>query len=369
MFSRRPGNRFNRGRIPVGGAAAGGGGPSVLTSAIIAADGYTIDLTYDATPPSDGNFELTGTPEFVVGSSVAGFVRTLRVSGSILDTETVTIDSDTLTAQATTNSSTEPGADYTTGLLVSLDMRTGVTHTGDGTQVTAIADQSGNGYDFGPIDSGVGGVYEDAHIPFYGAPALRHGSAIGTQQSTAAGLVAALAGTGKPFTCVAILSMNTNIASLHQLLSYGLKNNATNHYVSSALVGAVSQVRTQGAGINVTRAHNNADEWQQGGDYPIMVAVTYTGNATVAIQTARGQSLTLDNSSFVMTAPLSVNTVALNARLAATAYALGGVHYLGKWRLYNAALTATQLRQVGRAMAAGYKTWGFGCSPARALAA
>ena len=106
MGARRPLFRFGR-RIGMWlrrRVAAGGGGPSVLVSAIVIANG-DIELTYSDTPPSDANFTLGGTPVLVDGTSDAGNVRTLSVDSPILATETVTVSSDTLTAEATTNNS------------------------------------------------------------------------------------------------------------------------------------------------------------------------------------------------------------------------------------------------------------------------
>lgn len=82
------------------------GNVSILLSAVISSNGLTIDLTYSGSLPTDDNFVLTGTPVLVENVSDVGSVRTLEVDSPILESETVTIDSDTLTSQATTNGST-----------------------------------------------------------------------------------------------------------------------------------------------------------------------------------------------------------------------------------------------------------------------
>lgn len=359
MRSRRPVTRLNRGRVPRR-ADAGGGGDSSLVSAAVASDGYTIDLTYDGTPPSDANYALTGTPEFIVGASVAGNVRTLQVSGPILDTETVTLDSDTLTAQAVTNNSTEAGADYATGLLFDIDARAGLTHAGDGTTITAAADQSGNGYDFVEIETGQGPVYRAAIAQMRGLPMIDCANS-DALQSTVAGLITALTG-AVPFTLVLLWCPSGNNNN-SQVLSWGIKNNATNHYVSPGQIGTTCNSRINGGGQPDNRTTSNLDQWQK---KPLPAVTAWVCDTATITMYAGQRGVTYDSDVFRPNA--SPNTVAIGARLQALAPSYSnGTFRFARMRLYNAALTAAQLRQVGRQMSVDYGIPMLGCSPARAL--
>lgn len=365
MGARRPSFRFGR-RIGLWlgrrVAPGGGVGGAVLLSAAIAADGYTIDLTYDTTPPTDANYTLSGTPEFVVGASVVGFVRTLRVSGPILDNETVAITSNTLSGQATTNSSTESGSDYTTNRLVELDARTGLTHTGDGTTITAANDQSGNAYNFGEIETGQGPVYRAAIAQMRSLPMIdcANNDAL---QATAAGLLTALSGNiSWTYVLLWCPSGNNNNS---RVCSWGIKNNASNQFVDvGSITTACNSTSTQTGNAN-NRTTNNLDQWQK---KPLPTMTAWVCNGSTITMYAGQTNVTYDSSTFSAVVGLVPTALALGARLQAVAptYSNGSFRF-ARARLYNAALTAAQLRRVGRAFAAGYGVSMLGCSPARAL--
>lgn len=362
MISRRPGSRFSRRfvqRATVGESAPPG--ESEFVGLATSEDGYAIIGTWTGAPPSDANYALGGdSPEYIVGVSTGATTRTWQLSGPILDTETVSLSSDLFTDESVTNASSEAGADYTTNLLFDLDARAGLTHTGDGTVITAAADQSGNANNFVEIETGQGPLYRAAIAQMRGLPMIdcANNDAL---QSTAAGLIAALTGLNLPGTLVMTWCPAGN-GNASRVISWGIKNNATNHYVDIASIGNTCNSRTNGTGANSITT-NDLDQWQKK-PLPATAAWRWTG---ANIEMLAGQrSVTYDSSAFSHNA--APDTVAIGARLQALSPSYSnGTFRFARLRLYSTALTDAQLRQVGRAMADGYGVPMLGCSPARAL--
>lgn len=130
MFSRRPGFRFNRGRVAVGPVAPGGGGgdtdpPALSSDPAVGATGLYIDFTLnedsDEVVPSHTAFTLGGTPVLPIASGSSWLSATVfrqAVDSPILPSETVTVSCaagtfkdaagnnlGALSSQATTNNS------------------------------------------------------------------------------------------------------------------------------------------------------------------------------------------------------------------------------------------------------------------------
>jgi hypothetical protein len=91
-------------------------------------------------------------------------------------------------------------------------------------------------------------------------------------------------------------------------------------------------------------------------------------NGSTITMYAGQTNVTYDSSTFSAVVGLVPTALALGARLQAVAptYSNGSFRF-ARARLYNAALTAAQLRRVGRAFAEDYGVPMLGCSPARAL--
>lgn len=346
----------NNSEVPVPDTTA-----PVFQSAAISADGLSALLTYGETlaaVPAPSAYSFGGDPTnehaawaYGVGTSIV----TIPLSKPVYQGQTVTITSTdgpedaagnaaaNLNNQALTNNSTLVAPSLvTSGLVHLLSADAGLTHTGDGTNVTAAADQSGTGSNLVPSDAG-GPVYR-ATGWIDGTPMIEWQANDGLEL-THASVMTPFGGSSAEWTVQMLVWPNAN-SNGNNWWAIGEKFRVSGNHWISQTTGA-QQMRANGnhAGLSgVTRIVTSYTEYTKA---PFPTILTWRKVGTILQCFVGDAQLTYDDPSFA-TNLITHNTFIWGRTFSAGNETGSALYSIKRGLIYSRAITNNEVFQNTR---------------------
>lgn len=333
----------------------------VLSSAAVSSDGISVILTYNetlATVPLLTSYSFGGDPTDLYAAWAYGVGEssiTIPLSKPVYQGQTLTITSTdgpedgagnqalNLTNQAVTNNSTLAAPSLVTSGLVHLfSADAGLTHTGDGTNVTAVSDQSGTGSNLVPSDAG-GPVYR-ATGWIDGTPMLEWQANDGLE-TTHASVASAFGGSGVEWTVQMLVWTVANSNSNNWWAVGDKARPSGNHWIAqTAGFQQMRAVSSHSALSGVTRIVTNYSQYTKA-PFPVVISWRKVGTNIECF--VSGSQLTYDDPSY--NTNLTDQDTFIWGRSFSAGNETGSALYSAKRGLiYNRALTNNELAQNTR---------------------